>query len=302
MTRGRSGVVSMITTFSGAAVRSEISEAGKFSDDQYQRPSPACRTWPSSARNASRSSAGRRAEDLARLERPLERRGPEVGEQDVQVVRVDPRLLGRAVEQELRVADDVAVDGRGRGDEDRDAASRSAARPGRSAARCRRSSPGSRPGSRRRAGRRRRRARARSCSRRRAPRRRAARARSPGARSAGSRRGSHGPGCAARSSRGAPRAGRSGSPRPRPATGRRRSSGGRPAGTAAPSAAARVRAEPRAPVAGSSSGGSTSSRWRSPDGAPLRSMSRLGRPVRAAASSAGFPIVAEQQTMTGCEP
>ena len=56
-TRGRSGVVSMITTFSGAAVRSEISEAGKFSSDQYQRPSSPWRTWPSSARKASRSSA-----------------------------------------------------------------------------------------------------------------------------------------------------------------------------------------------------------------------------------------------------
>jgi hypothetical protein len=31
----------MITTFSGAAVRSEISEAGKFSLDQYHRPSSA---------------------------------------------------------------------------------------------------------------------------------------------------------------------------------------------------------------------------------------------------------------------
>jgi hypothetical protein len=47
----------MITTFSEAAVRSEIDDAGKFSLDQYQRPSPACRTWCSSARKASRSSA-----------------------------------------------------------------------------------------------------------------------------------------------------------------------------------------------------------------------------------------------------
>jgi len=36
--------VSTITTFSGAAVRSEISEAGKFSLDQYHRPSLAWRT------------------------------------------------------------------------------------------------------------------------------------------------------------------------------------------------------------------------------------------------------------------
>jgi hypothetical protein len=58
ITLGRSGVVSMITTFSSAAVRSEMAEAGKFSDDQYQRPSSPWWTWPSSARKASRSSAG----------------------------------------------------------------------------------------------------------------------------------------------------------------------------------------------------------------------------------------------------
>ena len=49
-------------------------------------------------------------------------------------------------------------------------------------------------------------------------------------------------------------------------------------------------------------GGSTSSRCFSPDGAPLRSMSRLGRPVSVCASSAGFPMVAEQQTITGWLP
>jgi hypothetical protein len=41
---------------------------------------------------------------------------------------------------------------------------------------------------------------------------------------------------------------------------------------------------------------------RSPDGAPLRSMSCTGRPMSISASSAGFPIVAEQQTMTGLLP
>jgi hypothetical protein len=40
----------------------------------------------------------------------------------------------------------------------------------------------------------------------------------------------------------------------------------------------------------------------SPDGAPLRSTSSMGRPVSVVASSAGFPIVAEQQTITGLEP
>ena len=49
-------------------------------------------------------------------------------------------------------------------------------------------------------------------------------------------------------------------------------------------------------------GGSTSRTCRSPDGAPLRSTSRAGRPVSIAASSAGFPIVAEQHTMTGRLP
>jgi len=41
MTRGRSPVVSMITTFSSAAARKDTAEAGKFSLDQYQRISPA---------------------------------------------------------------------------------------------------------------------------------------------------------------------------------------------------------------------------------------------------------------------
>ena len=65
---------------------------------------------------------------------------------------------------------------------------------------------------------------------------------------------------------------------------------------------ASVRAEPRAPVAASMTGGSTSSRCFSPAGAPLRSISWTGRPVSVSASSAGFPIVAEQQTITGLEP
>ena len=65
---------------------------------------------------------------------------------------------------------------------------------------------------------------------------------------------------------------------------------------------ASVSAEPRAPVEASRTGGSTSRMCFSPDGAPLRSMSRAGRPVSVCASSAGFPIVAEQQTITGFEP
>ena len=65
---------------------------------------------------------------------------------------------------------------------------------------------------------------------------------------------------------------------------------------------ARVRFEPRAPVATWVSGGSTRRTWRSPDGAPLRS-TRIGvRPVSVAASSAGLAIVAEQHTITGLLP
>jgi hypothetical protein len=65
---------------------------------------------------------------------------------------------------------------------------------------------------------------------------------------------------------------------------------------------ASVIAEPRAPVAGSRIGGSTRRMWRSPEGAPLRSMRRTGRPTSVSASSCGFPIVAEQHTITGFEP
>ena len=59
-------------------------------------------------------------EDLARLEGHLERRRPQVGQQDVQVVGVDAGLLGRVLEEELRVVDHVLVHRRGRRDEDRD--------------------------------------------------------------------------------------------------------------------------------------------------------------------------------------
>ena len=58
---------------------------------------------------------GPRPEPLAGLERQLERRGPDVGEQDVEVVRVQPRLLRPPAEDELRVVDHVLVHGRRRG-------------------------------------------------------------------------------------------------------------------------------------------------------------------------------------------
>ena len=251
-TRGRSGVVSMITTFSGAAVRSEISDAGKFSRLQYQRPSSAWRTWPSSARNASRSSAGAGPEHLARLERQLERRAREVGRAGRGGCpgRAGPPRACRS-RRNSGMVDDVLVDRRGRGDEDGDARAPPPAGPARSAARWPRSSPGSRPGSRRRGDRCRRRARGHSSRRRRGSRRRAARARSSGARSAGSRRGSRG------SAMRGPRSSRSASRRPvstistatrdRPKTivwrpARRNGSAQRWAS---------VRAEPRAPVAAS---------------------------------------------------
>ena len=65
---------------------------------------------------------------------------------------------------------------------------------------------------------------------------------------------------------------------------------------------ASVSAEPRAPVEASMTGVSTSSTCFSPDGAPLRSMTRTGRPVSCSASSPGFAIVAEAHTITGFEP
>ena len=47
----------------------------------------------------------------------------------MQVVRVEAGLLGRALEQELGVVDDVLVDRGARGDEDRDARLQPPARP-----------------------------------------------------------------------------------------------------------------------------------------------------------------------------
>ena len=109
----------MITTFSGAAVRIEISDAGKFSELQYQlavaRLADVARLREEREQVVRRA----RAEDLARLERQLERRRAEMGEQDVEVVRIDPGLLRRAVEEVLRVVDHVLVDRRAGGDEDR---------------------------------------------------------------------------------------------------------------------------------------------------------------------------------------
>ena len=59
-----------------------------------------------------------RAEPLAGLERPLERSGAQVRQQDVQVVRVQPGLFRPAAQEELRVVDHVLVNGCLRGHED----------------------------------------------------------------------------------------------------------------------------------------------------------------------------------------
>ena len=62
-----------------------------------------------------------RPEHLARLERQLERRAPQMSDQDVEVVGIETRLLGASLEEELRMMDDVAVNGRAGRDEDADA-------------------------------------------------------------------------------------------------------------------------------------------------------------------------------------
>jgi hypothetical protein len=59
------------------------------------------------------------SEDLAGLERQLERRAPEMSDQDVEVVRIETGLFGSGTEQELRMPDDIPVERRGRGVADR---------------------------------------------------------------------------------------------------------------------------------------------------------------------------------------
>ena len=83
-----------------------------------------------------------RAELLVVRERQLERRALHVVEQDVQVVGVDQRVLGRRVEEIRRVADDELVDRRAAGDEHRRRPRRCAGRRGPRAARSPRSCPG----------------------------------------------------------------------------------------------------------------------------------------------------------------
>ena len=216
----------MITTFSGAPTRSETSDAGKFSLAQYQRLSSASRTWPSSARKASRSSVGTPESAVARVERQLEGRRPDVGQQYVQVGR-DPGGLLRA-RNRTGIPGELPRTGR--------PARRR--RPGwrptvpafaptdPSAARSRRWCPDSRPGLMRPGGRYRCPAPARWSTPRRGLRPTAARPRSRAARWAGSRRGSHGCACAARSLRAVTRASRSAAARRRCAPCRRRSSAG----------------------------------------------------------------------------
>ena len=63
----------------------------------------------------------RRPEPLTRLERQLEHPSPDVGQEDVDVVRVEAGLFRSSIEEERGMVDDVLVHGRGRGDEDGDA-------------------------------------------------------------------------------------------------------------------------------------------------------------------------------------
>ena len=65
-----------------------------------------------------RGHAGQR---VARVERHLEGRGANVGEEDVQVRRIQPGLLRRGIEQVVGVRGDELVDGPRARDEDRDA-------------------------------------------------------------------------------------------------------------------------------------------------------------------------------------
>ncbi len=67
------------------------------------------------------------AEPLIVMERQLECRALHVIEQDVEVVRIDQRVLGRRVEEIRRVTDDELIDGRAAGHEHRRRASRPAA-------------------------------------------------------------------------------------------------------------------------------------------------------------------------------
>ena len=67
------------------------------------------------------------AELLRGGERQLERRALHVIDQDVQVVRIDQRVLGRRVEEVRRVADDELIERRAAGDEHRRRAAAAAA-------------------------------------------------------------------------------------------------------------------------------------------------------------------------------
>ena len=111
----------MMTTFSGAAVRQRDLRCREV----LARPVPAAIAGlPNMAflgKECEQVIGRPRPEDLAGIERQLEGRCAQVGQQDVQVVRVEARLLGRSLEQELRMVDDVLVDRRSRGDQDGDA-------------------------------------------------------------------------------------------------------------------------------------------------------------------------------------
>ena len=111
----------MITTFSLAAVRRRDGRGWEVLARPV--PAPIARLADVVLLGQEREQVVGRSgpEHLARLERQLERGGLEVGQQDVQVVRVEAGLLGRAREQELGVVDHVLVDRRAAGDDHGDA-------------------------------------------------------------------------------------------------------------------------------------------------------------------------------------
>ena len=184
--------MSTITKLSDDTDRRLTASAGYDSCVQFHWPSAWC-TKPSSPSTPSTAGTILLSEALVGRERQLERRALDVIEQDLQVVRVDQRVLRRGAEEVVGMPDDELIERRARGHQHRGGSTGRGGRPGRRAARSRQSCPDSRPSPTRRARRCRCRARARSSTPPRARCPRAARARSRAAAAAGSRRDSRAP-------------------------------------------------------------------------------------------------------------
>ena len=124
----------MMTTFSGAAERSDDLGRGEV----LAGPIPAFVVGETDVallgEEGEQVVCGRAAERLAGVERQLEGRRAQVRQEDVEVLRVEPGLLGRAVEEVVGVARDEPVHGAGARDEDRDADVAAAGPPDPSAA------------------------------------------------------------------------------------------------------------------------------------------------------------------------